>query len=161
MRLVESIEEPIFYHGTSTPSIDKHQLRASVRGFFGPGVYLSAQPSVARSYGDYLHPATVRGNIFQAWANRRGTLETDPIAHDKIISGLSNEDKARVLSLKSWYGQDSEAFYQALSRKASPEAARDALRHAGYDGIEGIGDGHEICVFDPHNVTLHPAEAGN
>lgn len=145
----------MFYHGMPGP-MEGTALRASERGYFGPAVYLSGQREVAGTYGKNVVQASVDGDVFQAW-HRKGTLEQDPGAHEKILAGLAPSERDAVRSLQGWYGKDSAAFYQALSRSASPASVQEALAKAGYAGIEGIGDGHEIAVFNPANVKVQTA----
>lgn len=139
-----------FLHGSSGEI--SGALRPSERGAWGPGVYLTEQPGVAAKYGQNVTEHGVNGDLYQAYSASRGTLRLDPASEEKILSFLSDDDKAKVLSWKKWYGTDSEAFYEALSRNLLPDRVQAAFKKAGFAGIEGNRDGHEVVVFDPNNV---------
>jgi hypothetical protein len=142
----------ILFHGTNAEIAGG--MRPSTRGAFGPGVYGTEQRSLANSYGKDVYQFVPPDNVFQAYGSRGGTLHADPAAEERILSALSPEERQSVSTLKDWYKGDSAAFYEALSRKVSPERARDAIQGAGYKGIEGIGDGHEVVIFDPDTISM-------
>jgi hypothetical protein len=138
-------------HGTNAEVAGA--FRPSSRGHFGPAFYATEQEPLARAYGKDVYEFVAPDNLFQAYSSK-GTLHVDPAAESRVLSGLTDAERERVLSLKNWYKGDSEAFYQALSRSVSPERARDAFQGAGYKGIEGIGDGHEVAIFDPATIEI-------
>jgi hypothetical protein len=143
-------EGRVLFHGTSGELTGG--MRPSSRGYFGPGVYLSKQPSTAQTYGQNVYKFGVPDEIFQA-SHPKGTLQSDPAAEGSILGALTEAERQKVSDLKSWYGNDSAAFYQALSRTLPPDRVQAAFKAAGYQGIEGMGDGHEVVVFDPAAVT--------
>ena len=157
--------ERTLYHGTNAKF---DEFRPSDRGALGPGVYFSKIPSVAGRYGEpgeYL----VRGNV----------LNTGPFKD--IPDGLVDVVKAQLTpeEAKRWermwpgthdvYGNpklppDAETFREVLTRSVEPARVPEIMRRAGYDGMEGIADGHEVTMFDPRNIrsvnaTFDPSQA--
>lgn len=130
---------------------DYASIRPSERGRFGPGVYASEQPGVAEMYGDFVAPLVGPRDdaLFNAMP---GTRSLDPIARDRVIAQLVPDEVAKLATFEKWYGQDAEAFWEALRRVAGDERASEAIRAAGFKGIRGIGDGAETVVFDPRNI---------
>lgn len=124
-------------------------IRASSRGRFGPGVYLTEQPSVAAAYGDKVTRVLVKGAL---WDVRK---RLDPKTEQKILSGLHPSAQKKALESKNWYRTDAEAFWETIRRtEGGDDAASRAVSKAGFSGIEGIGDGHEVCVFRPSDVVV-------
>jgi hypothetical protein len=130
---------------------DYASLRPSERGRFGPGVYASEQPGVAEMYGDFVAPLVGPRDdaLFNAMP---GARSLDAGARDRIIAQLKPDEVAKLATFEKWYGQDAEAFWEALRRVAGDERASEAISAAGFKGIRGIGDGAETVVFDPRDV---------
>lgn len=146
----EAMSPEIFYRGTDRAYTD---FKPATTGFFGPGIYGTSQPGVAAQYGSHIMRFHVEGEIFQAYSSK-GTLRLDPTAEDRILDALSPEDRAKVLDWKSWYKDDSAAFWEAMRRRLGKTVASSCFMAAGYTAIEGIGDGHEIVVFDATSIKV-------
>jgi hypothetical protein len=137
------------YHGSPNKITDT--LRASDRGNFGPGAYLTAQPQNAKSYGSNVFSYRVPDNLFST------TDKLTPDIEKSIVSNLTADQASKLATFKGWYGNDGGAFWEALRRSAGgDQAASKAIQDAGYAGIQGLGDGHEIAVFNPSHLVRTP-----
>jgi hypothetical protein len=139
--------ETVLYHGT-----DKEiaSFRPSERGAFGPGVYLSDQSGVASRYGK-PSPYYVRGSI----------LDTRP--GKPLPKGLSDAAKSQLTpeEVQRWerlwpqrnsMAVDAETFREVLTRSVEAPRVPEIMRRLGFDGMQGIADGHELVIFDPANI---------
>ena len=139
--------ETVLYHGT-----DKEiaSFRPSERGAFGPGVYLSDQSGVASRYGK-PSPYYVRGSI----------LDTRP--GKPLPKGLSDAAKSQLTpeEVQRWerlwpqrnsMAVDAETFREVLTRSVEAPRVPEIMRRLGFDGMQGIADGHELVIFDPSNI---------
>jgi hypothetical protein len=134
------------FHGTKAEI--EGEMRPSERGAYGPGVYLTDQPAVAQRYGDKVHEVAVRGEIFPALHGKL-TPELDR----RVAAQLTPDESKRLDGFRSWYRDDGNAFFEALVRSTRDEGkAVQALQRAGFSGIEGIADGHELNIFDPKDT---------
>jgi hypothetical protein len=139
--------DTVLYHGT-----DKEiaSFRPSERGAFGPGVYLSDQSGVASRYGK-PSPYYVRGSI----------LDTRP--GKPLPKGLSDAAKSQLTpeEVQRWerlwpqrnsMAVDAETFREVLTRSVEAPRVPEIMRRLGFDGMQGIADGHELVIFDPSNI---------
>lgn len=141
--------ERVLYRGVNAGD-EKKPLRASERGRFGAGVYLTEQPGVAGMYGDHVMRLVLKGKLFNAMP---GWSSLDPKSEAAIIKQLTKEQQEKLAESKGWYKKDAEAFWESLRRlPGGDNTATKAIQKAGFAGIEGLGDGHEIVVFDPKDV---------
>ena len=148
--------ERVLYRGVN-PGDENKPLRISSHGRFGPGVYLTAVQGVANLYGETTMRLTVSGNLFNAMP---GWSSLDPKAEAKIIRQLSKADAEKLALSKGWYKKDAEAFWESLRRLSDGDVgASKAIQKAGFTGIEGLGDGHEIVMFDPKHVKVAKEES--
>lgn len=146
------VDNPV-YHGTNAQF---DEFKPSDRGALGPGVYFSKVPGVAENYGtpgEYM----VRGTI----------LNTGPFRDipngltDAIKSQLTPDEAARWdrmwptprdMGGYTIGNADAETLREVLTRSVEPARVPEIMRAAGYDGMQGIADGHELTIFDPRNI---------
>jgi hypothetical protein len=139
--------DTVLYHGTDKEITD---FRPSERGAFGPGVYLSEQSGVASRYGppSKYH---VRGNILDT---RPGKPAPKGLA-ESAKSQLTPEETQRWDRLwpqRNTMAVDAETFREVLTRSVEPQRVPEIMRRLGFDGMQGIADGHELVIFDPSNI---------
>jgi hypothetical protein len=47
---------------------------------------------------------------------------------------------------------DAETFREVLTRSVEAPRVPEIMRRLGFDGMQGIADGHELVIFDPSNI---------
>ncbi len=126
-------------------------FRVSDRGPLGAGVYLSENSNVAGRYGPDVVEARVRGEILDATSQMQPSRAS---VEERVLPHLTDEQRARYEEVTRPATEFSKAdeVIGGLSRTLQPEEMRDALKRAGYAGVDMFVDGPETVVFDPANL---------
>ena len=136
------VDTPL-YHGTSG---DFDAFRASRSGVFGPGVYVSEDPSVASSY-----------------AQRAGAKGGSPNVMPLFVRG-------RVANDAEYQAAFRQATAEGKQGSNRPLRIAQILKQKGFSGARIPGDGDlvpsQIVVFDPNDIrgkfaAFDPSQSGS
>lgn len=186
----EGISAKTFYHGTAAKGLTKDKLDSSVTsesGLFGPGVYLTSKPGIARGYAK----ARARGGIqkiYKVKIKPKDVLDLHAPVDPKFVDILAKHGenmgyahgevdpsiRDAVHSAARKPGATNESVFTALRRAVSNHSHEYGLpsssyvenfhmlagdlRRAGWDALTHIGGGR--TGHGPHQVViaLDPAD---
>lgn len=153
MKIDEILESIDAYHGSRSVQITG-ELIPSTSGRFGPGIYASLVPGVAGQYGR-MHKVISDATLFDAFPRFLSSEDLIRL-RQKMFSLMSQPEQIKVAE---WWPQTKglmtgEDIYEIVSRRLGMPRTQEILKQMGFEGITGIGDGQEICVFEPRHIRL-------
>lgn len=143
----------VAFHGS--PKAIQGAFKPSTRGKFGPGVYASEVEGVARQYGT-PHQVKIRSDLdlFEASPRLMGEADLTTL-RSNIFKRLTKEEQSKV---NEWWQPQKrlsgEDVWEIMRRRLGDERAQSVIKDMGHGGITGIGDGQEIVVFRPEDISL-------
>lgn len=142
------------YHGSSKAGLG--ELRPSVSGALGPGVYTSTAPGVAERYAwqgvpVYQLPEKTR-DVFRGHGHR-SDAEWFGFKEDKArLLAAAEPEKREAISqiLEKTWSNDGYPMWGQIRRlyKNDEDAAQALFKRAGFEGVSGLVDGPEILLFE-------------
>lgn len=152
------------YHGS--PETNLPHINPSERGPLGPGVYTTPHENLAQRYAGpdgrvYERPAEgldiYRGN------GHRTDDEYFGFKRDKerLVEAAEPEMRDAVAQImdKTW-GEGYPLYGRLRNLYKGDEGAQALFKRAGFDGLSGIVDGHEVLLFGPQTLMSDSGKAG-
>jgi hypothetical protein len=144
------------YHGS--PQTDLDYLRPSDRGPLGPGVYATPTEQLAQSYarmgdgaGQVYEIAPDGLDVFRG-AGHRSDDEYFGWKADRqrlVDTAAKHEKAADLVPMieNMWSGDGYPLYARIRSLLGGHEPAQQLFKDAGFHGLSGMVDGHEVVLF--------------
>lgn len=153
------------HHGS--PQTDITHIVPSERGPLGPGVYTTPTESLARHYagedGRVYDLPTEGRDIFRGNGHRTDE-EWHGFKNDmrRLVAAAEPQMRQQVESIasKMWSGDGYPLYQRLKSIYGGDEGAQNLFKRAGFDGLSGIVDGHEVLLFGPQHLMSDSGKPG-